>query len=96
MKDAGLQPSDTGAPGGKETGQHMSHYIIVGGLFDQFCKKLLEGGFKLSWQSLEASNGGKAPTRAKFTCPECELNAWAKPEAQLVCGECEQPMERTA
>ncbi|EAX1143157.1 sprT domain-containing protein, partial [Salmonella enterica] len=27
-------------------------------------------------------------TRMKFTCPECGLNAWAKPSAVLLCGEC--------
>lgn len=30
--------------------------------------------------------------RLKFTCPGCNLNAWAKPGANLVCGDCEQPM----
>lgn len=41
MKAAGLYPSHTGAPGGRETGQHMSHYVIEGGLFDVACKELL-------------------------------------------------------
>lgn len=27
-------------------------------------------------------------TRTKFTCPTCGLNAWAKPSASLVCGDC--------
>jgi predicted RNA-binding Zn-ribbon protein involved in translation (DUF1610 family) len=27
-------------------------------------------------------------TRAKFTCPSCGQNAWAKPDAALLCGEC--------
>jgi hypothetical protein len=26
--------------------------------------------------------------RVKFTCVACELNAWAKPSANLVCGDC--------
>jgi hypothetical protein len=30
--------------------------------------------------------------RLKYTCPGCNLNAWAKPGANLVCGDCEQPM----
>ncbi len=29
-----------------------------------------------------------AATRTKFTCPECGLNAWAKPTASLICGDC--------
>jgi len=35
MKGNGLQPSSTGMVGGKETGQHMDHYIIPGGAFEQ-------------------------------------------------------------
>jgi ribosomal protein S27AE len=34
---------------------------------------------------------GKAPKKSsknKFTCPDCGQNAWAKPEAHLICGEC--------
>ena len=31
MKEIGLYPSNTGEEGGKETGQQMTHYIIVGG-----------------------------------------------------------------
>ena len=27
MLEVGLVPSDTGQPGGKQTGQHMTHYI---------------------------------------------------------------------
>lgn len=35
MEEIGLMPSDTGAPGGKKTGQHMTHYIIEGGQYEQ-------------------------------------------------------------
>ena len=35
MEEVGLMPSDTGAPGGKRTGQHMTHYIIEGGRYEQ-------------------------------------------------------------
>ena len=31
MKEIGLQPSTTGEPGGKETGQSVTHYILPGG-----------------------------------------------------------------
>jgi predicted SprT family Zn-dependent metalloprotease len=33
MKEVGLIPSDTGKPGGKETGQAMTHYIEEGGSY---------------------------------------------------------------
>jgi hypothetical protein len=35
QKDACAQPSNTGEPGGKETGQHMSHYIVAAGPYAQ-------------------------------------------------------------
>lgn len=34
MIDTGLMPSDTGKPGGKTTGQSISHYVIAGGRFE--------------------------------------------------------------
>jgi hypothetical protein len=30
--------------------------------------------------------------RLKYSCPKCSLNAWAKPGANLVCGDCEEPL----
>ena len=33
MHEIGLHPSDTGQPGGKETGQSCSHYIVEGGRY---------------------------------------------------------------
>jgi hypothetical protein len=30
----------------------------------------------------------KKASKTKFTCPECGQNAWAKPDALLICGEC--------
>lgn len=35
MIEVGLMPSDTGAEGGKMTGQSVTHYVIEGGLFDR-------------------------------------------------------------
>ena len=35
----------------------------------------------------------KAASKTKYTCPGCELNAWAKPDANLWCGDCEEQME---
>ena len=49
MESLGLMPSDTGAPGGKRTGQHMGDYPIPGGAFLQACNSLLKDGFKLNW-----------------------------------------------
>ncbi|KZC39221.1 SprT-like domain-containing protein [Rhodanobacter denitrificans] len=49
MKCIGLMPSDTGAPGGRETGERVSHYIVDGGLFDVAADDLLNDQFVLSW-----------------------------------------------
>lgn len=40
MKEIGLMPSSTGQPGGKETGQHMTHYIAEGGRYQQTFEKM--------------------------------------------------------
>ena len=90
MREIGLQPTATGEPGGKETGQTVSHYIIPNGCYAKAYAKLAATGFQLHWQSVPASNHGKAKksSKTKFTCPECGQNAWAKPDALLICGEC--------
>jgi hypothetical protein len=46
MEALGLMPTDTGKPGGKRTGQRVTHYIVKGGPFDLACKKLLASGFR--------------------------------------------------
>jgi predicted SprT family Zn-dependent metalloprotease len=95
MERLGLIPSDTGAPGGKKTGNKVSHYVVEGGPFDIVCKRLLDTGFTLSWADLGAYDGasGKSPKagkRVKYVCPLCEQAAWAKHDAKLVCGECSE------
>jgi hypothetical protein len=52
--------------------------------------KLAATGFQLHWQSIPAKEQarGKKSSKTKFTCPKCGLNAWAKPDACLICGEC--------
>jgi ribosomal protein S27AE len=90
MREVGLQPSSTGEEGGAETGQSVSHYIIPEGRFAQAYAKLAATGFQFHWQSVPASEQakGKKSSKRKFTCPECGQNAWAKPGARLICGEC--------
>jgi predicted SprT family Zn-dependent metalloprotease len=51
MKEIGLQPSTTGEPGGKETGQSVTHYIIPGGAYAQAFARLAATRFRLNWQS---------------------------------------------
>ena len=52
MKEVGLQPSDTGKPGGNETGQHMTHYIIEEGRYEKAFNEMPKE-YTLPFTSLE-------------------------------------------
>ena len=106
MKKIGLQPTDTGEEGGKETGDKVHHIIVPDGRFDRLVRKILARGFVITWmerpQAISATgqegageNGseGKSGKRVKYTCPRCDLNAWAKHDARLICGEDMSAME---
>src|ERR1035441_2328733 len=105
MESIGLAPSNTGFPGGKRTGQQMTHYIMPNGPFEKACRALLELGWKLDWHAPSGDAGRiglGAPAKPKandsksrFTCPQCTQNAWAKPGAKLVCGVCNIPMHKS-
>jgi predicted SprT family Zn-dependent metalloprotease len=89
MKVIGLQPSNTGAVGGKETGAQMSHYIVPGGLFARSYEQLRAKGWKLNLESTPVGNPA-APRRnkVKFTCPRCGQKAWGKPDLAVTCTPC--------
>jgi len=97
MRGVGLVPSDTGAPGGREVGRRVTHYIEAGGGFERSCAGLMHKGFQLPYVELWGEQDAKkqktkAASKTKYTYPECATNAWAKPEAKLICGECDEPM----
>jgi hypothetical protein len=99
----GLQPSSTGKPGGAETGQRVSHYIVPDGRFDVECNRLIAAGFEPQWKEATASKGKSKPTRkprspgrVRWCCKHCDQKAWAKPSATLVCGECQIPLQSDA
>ena len=91
MKEIGLQPTTTGGPDGKETGQNCTHFIIKDGRYARAYAKLKAKGMKLRWESpapMAAEAKAKSESKTKFTCPTCEQNAWAKADAVLICGAC--------
>ena len=94
MEEVGLIPSHTGMPGGRRTGDRMTHYIAAGGGFSVSTKRLLDSGWKLEWTGggRPAPEKEKKISKVKFTCPDCEQNAWAKPTANLMCGSCQVDM----
>ena len=90
MRRAGLVPSDTGEPGGRATGQRMSHYIAPGGPFEAAARALVGNGHELSWArgALQAARpaGGRrsrartaTKTKTAYTCPGCGIKVWGKP-----------------
>lgn len=99
MKAVGLQPTDTGAEGGKETGESVGHIIIAGGPFEAAAKKLIAKEFTIAWKETavtpsfrpegggEATEPAKSGKRLRYRCPDCDLKAWAKHDAKLVCGD---------
>ena len=98
MKAVGLIPSDTAAPGGREVGQKVSHYIEHGGRFERVCAELVAQGFNPLYVELwseagEKARKAKAASKTRYTCSVCQTNAWAKPGVHLVCGTCDERME---
>jgi hypothetical protein len=51
MKEVGLHPSSTAAPGGKETGYKVSHFIREGGRFEVECVRFLNSDHRLNWEA---------------------------------------------
>lgn len=98
MKELGLWPSDTGKDGGKEVGTSMSHYIIKDGAFAISCDKFLALGEFALYSDRVTDEGKKtakkkAESKTKFTCNECDANAWGKPSLNIICGACDCRME---
>ena len=98
MEEVGLMPSNTGLPGGKRTGQRMTHYIIEGGSFDKVCDLLLNTGSMIHWRSTRDDGTTNTPkkkkksgSRVKYTCPECKTNIWGKEGIFVMCMTCEVP-----
>jgi predicted SprT family Zn-dependent metalloprotease len=97
MRQIGLIPSSTGEEGGKETGQKMQHLIEQGGCFQRACVRLMALHPAILYSDRALDENGtrkkKLASKTKYTCPSCGLNAWAKPAAPLVCGDCQAPMQ---
>ena len=74
----------------------MSHLIDENGRFAKAVGKLLAEHPAILYSDRsenDATRKKKAASKTKYTCPGCGLNAWAKPDAQLVCGNCQEPMQ---
>jgi len=90
MLAVGLVPSNTGEPGGKQTGQQMTHYIDPAGLFQQALDRM-PPDVRLPWLSGSLSAAPKPPSKnkmkMKYVC-SCGQQVWGKAELAVICGEC--------
>ena len=93
MEEIGLMPSDTGQPGGKKTGQHMTHYIIPGGKYEQAFEKMPQECLLpfTSWEgdlmkSLLATPTPSAPGQP--SPPPSAMPAPAKNKTKYACPGC--------
>jgi hypothetical protein len=94
MRRVGLIPSSTGAPGGRPTGQSMSHYPEPGGMFERAVGELLANGFILDWgDAPEADKARKRAGRLNYSCASCDINVRGKPGLHLICGDCRARLE---
>jgi hypothetical protein len=100
MVEIGLIPSATGEPGGKQTGDRVSHYVQEGGGFEQSCASYLAGNAAVLFQDSHGGERGaererersrKAASKSRYACG-CQI-AWAKAGARLICGNCNGRME---
>jgi predicted SprT family Zn-dependent metalloprotease len=93
MESIGLVPSHTGMPGGKRTGQKMSHYIAPAGLFQHHWQILADRGFRLDWQD-RVTNGREAVKKLKATyaCPKCSFHLWGQEGHHISCDDCGEAM----
>ena len=95
MHAIGLTPVSVDQPG-KEIGNKVSHTIDASGAFDLACAKLLRQGIQIDYVEAWTTEGkakAKKKLKTKYSCPACEANAWAKPDAHLICGDCDEAME---
>jgi predicted SprT family Zn-dependent metalloprotease len=93
MEELGLIPSHTGEPGGKRTGQRVTHYIQEGGRFQEEWKLLAECGFAFDYHD-RLTNGPTTVRKLKvrYACPVCSIHVWGKPELRFRCEDCNEHM----
>jgi hypothetical protein len=96
MLEIGLTPTNTGDPGGNQTGQQMAHLIEPAGRFANAATRLLSEHPAILYadlaQDTDPARRRKALSKTKYTCPVCSLNAWAKPDVLLICGTCKEEL----
>jgi predicted SprT family Zn-dependent metalloprotease len=98
MAEVGLVASATGEPGGKPTGQRMTHYPAPGGPFLRAVERM-PASVKLPWVTggsvsrakagPEAEKRAKKKNKVRYTCPGCDAHVWGKAGLAIACGDCD-------
>jgi hypothetical protein len=88
MEEIGLIPSTTGQPGGRRTGQRVTHYIQSGGPFERALAELPFDPDTLYQDVCGEKEGKPRQNKTKYTCPDCAGNVWGKPNYRVACVEC--------
>jgi len=88
MKRLGLPPLRIG-----RTWDHATHSIDPNGAFHAAFLKHRKRLQELPWRECvrAAAKGTDKRDRARFQCPLCTFNAWARPTGRLFCGFCTTP-----
>lgn len=99
MVEIGLQPSSTGLPGGRVTGQKVSHYLLEGGGLSLLIRELHDQGLDINLAAAAGPAGAgtrsankKAWARTKYTCAGCNKSVLGGDQYNLVCGDCQLPL----
>ncbi|WP_323114872.1 hypothetical protein [Pseudomonas guariconensis] len=98
MVEIGLQPSSTGLPGGRMTGQKVSHYLVENGGMSLLIRELLDHGLDITLAAAVGPGGGRrgarkqAWARTKYTCAGCKKSVLGGDQYNLVCGDCQLPL----
>lgn len=91
MEEIGLIPSQTGQPGGKKTGNRVTHYIEEGGRF-AIAFANMPNDYLLPWGSAagETSKESARKKKIKYSCLTCQTNVWGKPNLCILCEQCNE------
>ena len=93
MRELGLVPSQTGEPGGKQTGQRVTHYIKDGGPYDTEWRRFASLDYTLDYQDqIGIQSGEQRKVKVRYACPVCAIHVWGKPDLRLACLNCSEPM----
>lgn len=98
MERVGLITSATGEVGGKRTGQHMTHYIVEGGVFDKAFQEMPQD-LLIPCHTLFRMQGEKKkkikkarPKTVTYFCPQCGATVKGKEDTNVICGDCMEQM----